>query len=114
LSGDVKDRPAVASSFVPTLPCRPHRRPTFAFGGAKATSPHLGHADAASKVASSRSCAGSKRGLETGYRAAVLETGDRQPEAVRLYEACGYAGIPPYGPYAALPNSICLRRRLAA
>jgi putative acetyltransferase len=59
------------------------------------------------------------RGLEAwaselGYHAAVLETGDRQPEAVRLYEACGYAEIPAYGPYAALPNSICMRRRLAA
>jgi GNAT superfamily N-acetyltransferase/predicted nuclease with RNAse H fold len=34
-----------------------------------------------------------------GYRAVVLETGPRQPEAVRLYRSLGYRPAPPFGPY---------------
>jgi GNAT superfamily N-acetyltransferase len=34
---------------------------------------------------------------EYGYRAIRLETGDRQPEAIRLYESAGYRRIPCYG-----------------
>ncbi|MBA3820258.1 MAG: GNAT family N-acetyltransferase [Deltaproteobacteria bacterium] len=34
-------------------------------------------------------------GRELGYRRAVLETGNRQPEAVRLYERCGFASAAP-------------------
>ena len=52
--------------------------------------------------------------VELGYRAAVLETGDRQHEALRMYRACGYHDIPLYGPYVDLPNSVCLRRTLTA
>jgi GNAT superfamily N-acetyltransferase len=43
----------------------------------------------------------------------ILQTGDRQPEAVRLYERVGYARIPTYEPYVdALPNSICFEKPL--
>lgn len=31
--------------------------------------------------------------VERGYRSAYLTTGDRQPEAERLYEACGYTRL---------------------
>lgn len=38
----------------------------------------------------------------------ILQTGDRQPEAVRLYERSGYTPIPIYEPYAStIPFSLC-------
>nr|WP_166759716.1 GNAT family N-acetyltransferase [Frigoribacterium faeni] len=49
-----------------------------------------------------------------GARRLILQTGDRQPEAVRLYERVGYRPIPTYEPYVdALPNSICFEKPLA-
>ena len=51
---------------------------------------------------------------EFGYRSIRLETGDRQPEAVRLYEQVGYARIPCYGIYASLPWSICFEKLLGS
>lgn len=47
-----------------------------------------------------------------GYAAAVLETGKKQPEAIRLYEKCGYSRIPNYGQYAGVENSVCMRKEL--
>ncbi|MFC3499732.1 GNAT family N-acetyltransferase [Micromonospora krabiensis] len=38
----------------------------------------------------------------------VLQTGDRQPDAVRLYERAGYRPVPVFPPYQALPYSRCL------
>ena len=35
-----------------------------------------------------------------GYRSLVLNSGDRQPEALALYRAMGYAPVPGYGIYA--------------
>lgn len=35
-----------------------------------------------------------------GHDVVVLETGTRQPEAIALYEACGYVAVPPFGHYA--------------
>jgi putative acetyltransferase len=49
---------------------------------------------------------------ESGYAACVLETGLRQPEAVRLYEKNGYVHIPNYGQYVGDSNSVCLRKEL--
>lgn len=49
---------------------------------------------------------------EFGYQRAVLETGDRNPEAVRLYERSGYEHIPKYPPYLDSARSICFSRRL--
>jgi len=49
---------------------------------------------------------------EFGYTRTLLETGDRNPEAVRLYERCGYAHVPPYGPYIGSARSICFARTL--
>jgi GNAT superfamily N-acetyltransferase len=34
-----------------------------------------------------------------GLARVILETGDKQPEAVALYTACGYARIPDFGYY---------------
>lgn len=47
-----------------------------------------------------------------GYRAIVLETGVRQPEAVALYESSGYQRIPNYGHWADSPLSVCLEKEL--
>ena len=49
---------------------------------------------------------------EFGYARAVLETGDRNPEAIRLYERSGYEHIPPYGPYIGSARSVCFSKRL--
>ncbi|WP_255359407.1 hypothetical protein [Frondihabitans sp. PAMC 28766] len=43
----------------------------------------------------------------------MLQTGDRQPDAVRLYERFGYTPIPVYEPYVeAIPFSLCYEKRL--
>ena len=49
-----------------------------------------------------------------GYRALVLETGDRQPEALGLYESSGYERIPCYPPYDSRALSLCFEKRLPA
>jgi putative acetyltransferase len=47
-----------------------------------------------------------------GYTALVLETGDRQPEALGLYESSGYERIPCYPPYDSRALSLCFEKRL--
>jgi GNAT superfamily N-acetyltransferase len=47
-----------------------------------------------------------------GYSGIVLETGDRQAEAVGLYESFGYERIPCYPPYDSRALSLCLEKRL--
>jgi len=47
-----------------------------------------------------------------GYAAVVLETGDRQPEALALYESSGYERIPCYPPYDSRALSLCFEKRL--
>ncbi len=42
----------------------------------------------------------------------VLETGKRQPEAIRLYEHNGYQIIENYGQYAGKENSVCFQKKL--
>jgi len=50
---------------------------------------------------------------EAGVSRLILQTGDRQPEAVRLYERLGYTPIPVYPPYdVALPQSFCFEKLL--
>lgn len=51
--------------------------------------------------------------LELGARACCLETGQNQPEAIALYEKCGYQHIPNYGQYAGVGNSICFRKNFS-
>ncbi len=50
--------------------------------------------------------------MRLGYSGIVLETGDRQPEAVGLYESFGYERIPCYPPYDSRALSLCLEKRL--
>ncbi|TQC47457.1 GNAT family N-acetyltransferase [Rhodococcus sp. WS4] len=40
----------------------------------------------------------------------ILQTGDRQPDAVRLYEKSGYSRIPIFSPYEILPFSNCFEK----
>jgi len=47
-----------------------------------------------------------------GYKYTVLETGEKQVEALSLYPRSGYVPIPQYGPYVDLPDSICFRKAL--
>ncbi|MGA1810931.1 GNAT family N-acetyltransferase [Frondihabitans sp. 4ASC-45] len=43
----------------------------------------------------------------------ILQTGDMQPDAVRLYERSGYTPIPTYDPYiTTIPFSICFEKVL--
>ncbi len=51
---------------------------------------------------------GEARGL--GWDRVVLETGDRQPDAMRLYEREGYTRIPNFGYYADSELSICYEK----
>ena len=53
------------------------------------------------------------RAVREGATAIRLETGDRQPEAIRLYEAAGYHRIPCYGEHVGSPHSHCFEKRLA-
>ncbi|MEO3944302.1 GNAT family N-acetyltransferase [Gorillibacterium sp. CAU 1737] len=50
--------------------------------------------------------------LEQQIRIMRLETGEGQPEAVRLYEKLGYAHIPRYGEYRCCDSSICMEKVL--
>lgn len=49
---------------------------------------------------------------ELGYATAVLETGKRQPDAIRLYQKSGYELIPNYGQYANVENSVCMTKKI--
>ncbi len=49
---------------------------------------------------------------QVGFRTLRLETGFRQLPAMRLYEACGYRRIPPFGPYVGDPSSVCYEKQL--
>lgn len=47
---------------------------------------------------------------EEGYAKCVLETGIKQPEAIALYEKCGYRKISNYGQYIGVENSVCFEK----
>ena len=49
---------------------------------------------------------------ELGYTRCILETGKKQPEAIRLYQKSGYTIIPNYGPYEQVENSVCMEKAL--
>ena len=51
--------------------------------------------------------------LELGFSQCILETGIKQPEAVRLYEKNGYHRIPNYGQYAGVETSLCFDKQLS-
>lgn len=48
--------------------------------------------------------------ISRGCTEFVLETGNRQPEAVALYHRCGYRVCGPFGNYTEDPNSIFMRK----
>lgn len=50
--------------------------------------------------------------VEEGYNRAVLETGYKQVEAIRLYTVAGYSRIENYGQYVGMDESICYRKEL--
>ncbi|HEX8767021.1 MAG TPA: GNAT family N-acetyltransferase [Jatrophihabitans sp.] len=51
---------------------------------------------------------------QAGARWLLLETGHRQPEAVQLYQSCGYQPVPRFGHYADRPLAIHLGKDLLA
>ena len=50
---------------------------------------------------------------ELGSTHCILETGKRQPEAIRLYEKNAYQRIENYGQYKNVSNSVCFQKSLA-
>lgn len=50
--------------------------------------------------------------LELGYHKSILETGKKQPEAIKLYRKSGYNQIPNYGQYSGVENSMCFEKNL--
>ncbi|MBG6055005.1 GNAT superfamily N-acetyltransferase [Salinibacterium sp. CAN_S4] len=49
---------------------------------------------------------------ERHWHRLVLETGHRQPDAVRFYEREGFHGIPTFGYYVDSANSLCFEKVL--
>ncbi|MEK6342330.1 MAG: GNAT family N-acetyltransferase, partial [Curtobacterium sp.] len=50
---------------------------------------------------------------EQGAARVILQTGDKQPEAVALYRKTGWEQIPVYTPYAeTMPWSFCFAKAL--
>lgn len=54
-----------------------------------------------------------KWAAELGNTNCVLETGQKQPEAIQLYLKSGYVRIPNYGQYANMENSVCMQKSLS-
>ncbi len=54
-----------------------------------------------------------KWAVELSCGRCVLETGLKQPEAIRLYEKSGYSRIPNYGQYVGMDNSVCFEKMLS-
>jgi GNAT superfamily N-acetyltransferase len=53
-----------------------------------------------------------KWAAELSYQKCILETGWRQPDAIRLYEKNGYNRISNYGKYAGMENSVCFEKEI--
>lgn len=50
--------------------------------------------------------------VELGFKKCILETGERQPEAIGLYAKNKYHRIPNYGQYANVLTSVCFSKEL--
>jgi putative acetyltransferase len=48
--------------------------------------------------------------MELGYKRCILETGLKQPDAIRLYRKNNYSQIPNYGQYENAANSVCFEK----
>lgn len=54
-----------------------------------------------------------KLAIQAGAHRLILQTGNKQPEAVALYRKLGYTPIPVYAPYdTAIPFSSCFAKQL--
>lgn len=49
---------------------------------------------------------------ELGFPKCILETGNKQLEAIALYNKTNYTRIENYGPYKGVANSICYEKKL--
>jgi putative acetyltransferase len=49
---------------------------------------------------------------ELNYEKCILETGKKQPEAIKLYHKNNYKIIPNFGQYADVPDSVCFEKNL--
>ncbi|MFY0602372.1 MAG: GNAT family N-acetyltransferase [Flavobacteriaceae bacterium] len=49
---------------------------------------------------------------ELGFKRCVLETGERQVEAVRFYKKTGYIRAENYGQYIGVENSLCFEKQI--
>ncbi len=49
---------------------------------------------------------------ELGYHRCILETGKKQPEAIKLYQKNQYSLIKNYGQYAEVESSVCFEKTL--
>ncbi len=49
---------------------------------------------------------------EMDYHHCILETGDKMPEAIRLYEKSNYQRIPNYGQYKDVESSLCFKKEI--
>lgn len=47
---------------------------------------------------------------ELKYSVAILETGKKQPEAIKLYQKAGYRIIENFGQYKDVENSVCMKK----
>lgn len=47
-----------------------------------------------------------------GYTRSILETAVRQPEAIALYQSCGYSEIAKFGPYVESERSVCFGKAI--
>jgi GNAT superfamily N-acetyltransferase len=61
-------------------------------------------------VAPALLAAADRAAAECGAARIVLQTGDRQPAAVRMYQRAGYLPIPAFPPYDLLPFSLCFAK----
>jgi putative acetyltransferase len=64
------------------------------------------------KVASAILKALKQRARARGWKRLVLETGNRQPDAIRFYTREGYLRIPNFRPYAESEHSLCFGREI--
>jgi putative acetyltransferase len=49
---------------------------------------------------------------ELNYHECILETGKKQPEAIRLYQKAGYTITKNYGQYKNVENSVCMKKTI--
>ena len=51
-------------------------------------------------------------GVELNYSECILETGKKQPEAIKLYTKAGYQIIENYVQYENIDNSVCMEKTI--